>query len=113
SNLDKISGLEVHDCFNITEYMILDHTGLYEPGKAWQGIEAGDTKAGGLLPINMSGGLIGQGHPVCATGARMRLDAFKQITKKAGDYQIDNAENMMTLNLGGSTTTCASFIVGH
>ncbi|MFT5692129.1 MAG: acetyl-CoA C-acetyltransferase, partial [Oceanicoccus sp.] len=42
SNLDKISGLEVHDCFNITEYMILDHTGLYEPGKAWQGIEAGD-----------------------------------------------------------------------
>jgi len=111
-NFDAISGLEVHDCFNITEYMILDHTGLYDPGKAWQGIEAGDTVSGGRLPINMSGGLIGQGHPVGATGVRMLLDSFKQVTNKAGDYQIDNAQNMMTFNLGGSTTTCASFIVG-
>ncbi len=113
TGLDSINGLEVHDCFNITEYMIFDHTGLYEPGMAWQGIEAGDTQAGGRLPINMSGGLIGQGHPVGATGVRMLLDAFKQVSHTAGDYQIENANNMMTFNLGGSTTTCASFIVGN
>ena len=93
--------------------MIFDHTGLYEPGMAWQGIEAGDTQAGGRLPINMSGGLIGQGHPVGASGVRMLLDAFKQVSHTAGDYQIENANNMMTFNLGGSTTTCASFIVGN
>ncbi|MEX1667058.1 acetyl-CoA acetyltransferase [Zhongshania arctica] len=112
NDLSAINGLEVHDCFNITEYMILDHSGLYPPGKAWQAIENGDIGRGGKLPVNMSGGLIGLGHPVGATGVRMLLDSYKQIIGGAGDYQIDNAQNVMTFNLGGSATTCASFIVG-
>ncbi|MEH6344816.1 MAG: acetyl-CoA acetyltransferase [Bermanella sp.] len=111
--IEDISGMEVHDCFNITEYMILDHSGLYKPGEAWRAIEAGETEAGGKLPINMSGGLIGLGHPVGATGVRMALDAFKQVTNTAGDTQIEGARNMMTFNLGGSATTCASLIIGQ
>ncbi len=113
SSIEDISGMEVHDCFNITEYMILDHTGLYKPGEAWRAIEEGHTSAGGKLPINMSGGLIGLGHPVGATGVRMALDAYKQVTYSAGDYQIGGARNMMTFNLGGSATTCASLIIGR
>jgi acetyl-CoA C-acetyltransferase len=112
NSLDSIQGLEVHDCFTITEYMILDHLGLHPPGQAWKAIEAGVTAPGGKLPINMSGGLIGGGHPVGATGIRMALDAYKQVTSTAGNYQIDNAKNIMTFNLGGSTTTCASVIIG-
>jgi len=112
NSLDSIQGLEVHDCFTITEYMILDHLGLYPPGQAWKAIEAGITAPNGKLPINMSGGLIGGGHPVGATGVRMVLDAYKQVTGTAGNYQIDNAKNIMTFNLGGSTTTCASLIIG-
>ena len=111
--IENISGMEVHDCFNITEYMILDHSGLYKPGEAWRAIEAGETEAGGKLPINMSGGLIGLGHPVGATGVRMALDAFKQVTNTAGDTQIEGARNRMTFNLGGSATTCASLIIGQ
>jgi acetyl-CoA C-acetyltransferase len=42
----------------------------------------------------------------------MLLDCAKQVTGKAGPYQIDNAKNMATFNLGGSTTTCVSFIIG-
>ena len=113
STIDTIDGLEVHDCFNITQYMITDHIGLYPPGDAWKAIEAGDTAPGGKLPINMSGGLIGGGHPVGATGIRMALDCYKQVTGTAGGYQIDGANNMMTCNLGGSTTTCASLIIGR
>lgn len=112
SNIEQVDGLEVHDCFNITEYMILDHCGLYPPGQAWRAIESGDIAAGGRLPVNMSGGLIGLGHPVGATGVRMALDGYKQVTGRAGDYQIDGARNLMTFNLGGSTTTCASLIIG-
>ena len=111
-SLDAIQGLEVHDCFTITEYMILDHLGLYSPGQAWKAIEAGVTAPGGKLPINMSGGLIGGGHPVGATGIRMALDAYKQVTGTAENYQIEGAKNIMTFNLGGSTTTCASVIIG-
>lgn len=112
SDINQISGMEVHDCFNITEYMILDHSGLYEPGQAWRGIENGDTQVGGRLPMNASGGLIGLGHPVGATGVRMLLDCYLQSTGQHPGQQIENVSNMMSVNIGGSTTSCASFIVG-
>ncbi len=110
--LTQLDGLEVHDCFSITEYMVIDHSGLTAPGESWKAIEDGRIAIDGDFPINPSGGLIGTGHPVGATGVRMVLDCFKQVTGRAGDYQIADAENMATFNLGGSTTTCASFIIG-
>lgn len=109
--LDAIDLVETHDCFAMTEYMAIDHLGLTAPGESWKAIEAGDIEIGGKLPINPSGGLIGLGHPVGATGVRMVLDAHKQVTGKAGDYQVEGAERVQTLNIGGSTTTTVSFIV--
>ena len=110
--LDGIDAVETHDCFSMTEYMAIDHLGLTAPGESWKAIEAGDIEMGGRLPINASGGLIGCGHPVGATGVRMALDAFKQTTGTAGDYQVEGARNVQTLNIGGSTTTTVSLVVG-
>jgi acetyl-CoA C-acetyltransferase len=104
--------LEVHDCFSMTEYMLIDHLGLTAPGESWKAIENGSIEFTGALPINPSGGLIGLGHPVGATGVRMMLDAFKQVTARCENYQIENAKNVGIFNLGGSATTCASFVVG-
>jgi acetyl-CoA C-acetyltransferase len=110
--LDDIDAVETHDCFAVTEYMAIDHLGLTAPGESWKAIENGDIAIGGKLPINPSGGLIGLGHPVGATGVRMALDAFKQTANQAGDYQIDNARTVQTLNIGGSATTTVSFVIG-
>jgi acetyl-CoA C-acetyltransferase len=41
----------------------------------------------------------------------MVLDAAKQVTGKAGAYQVENAKRFATLNIGGSATTTISFIV--
>lgn len=112
SDLSQIDVVETHDCFTTTEYMAIDHLGLTPPGEAWKAIEAGDIEIGGRLPINPSGGLIGLGHPVGATGVRMALDAFKQVTGRAGDYQVEGAKTCQTLNIGGSTTTTVSLVVG-
>lgn len=111
SDLAQIDMVETHDCFAATEYMAIDHLGITEPGEAWKAIEAGVIDRGGSMPVNPSGGLIGAGHPVGATGVRMLLDGFKQVTDQAGDYQIDGARRAQTLNIGGSTTTTVSFIV--
>lgn len=111
-DLDALDGFEVHDCFTPSEYMAIDHIGLTGPGESWKAIEAGDIEIGGRLPINPSGGLIGGGHPVGATGVRMMLDAAKQVSGQAGDYQIDGARRFGTLNLGGSTATTVSFVIG-
>ncbi|MGV9010476.1 acetyl-CoA acetyltransferase [Brevundimonas sp.] len=110
--LSDIDLVETHDCFSMTEYMAIDHLGLTAPGESWKAIEAGDIEMGGKLPINPSGGLIGCGHPVGATGVRMALDAFKQTTGTAGDYQVEGAKTVQTLNIGGSTTTTVSLVIG-
>ncbi|EED31852.1 thiolase family protein [gamma proteobacterium NOR5-3] len=107
-----LDGLETHDCFTITEYMALDHCGLTAPGESWKAVEDGVIDADGTFPVNASGGLIGLGHPVGATGVRMALDCARQVTGRAGAAQISGAENMLTFNLGGSTTTCVSLLVG-
>ena len=110
--LSDLDVVETHDCFSMTEYMAIDHLGLTAAGESWKAVEAGDIAMGGRLPINPSGGLIGLGHPVGATGVRMALDAFKQTTGTAGDYQVEGAKNVQTLNIGGSTTTTVSLLVG-
>ncbi len=108
----SIDGIETHDCFTTSEYMAIDHFGLTKPGESWKAIEEGVIALDGKCPINASGGLIGAGHPVGATGTRQVLDCFRQVTGTAGDYQIQGARNMATLNIGGSGTTSVTFVVG-
>ncbi len=111
TDLDTIDGFEVHDCFTPSEYVAIDHIGLTDPGESWKAVESGDIEMGGRLPINPSGGLIGGGHPVGATGVRMMLDAAKQVSGLAGEYQVEGARRFATLNLGGSTATTVSFVI--
>jgi acetyl-CoA C-acetyltransferase len=108
-----VQAIETHDCFTTSEYMAIDHFGLTKPGESWQAVEDGTIELGGKLPINPSGGLIGAGHPVGATGTRQVLDAFKQVTGAAGEYQVDAARRVATLNIGGSGTTSVCFVVGN
>jgi acetyl-CoA C-acetyltransferase len=111
STLDDLHGIEVHDCFTPSEYLAIDHIGLTGPGESWKAIENGEIEIGGRLPVNPSGGLIGGGHPVGASGVRMLVDAAKQVSGAAGDYQVDGAKSFGTLNFGGSTATTVSFVV--
>jgi acetyl-CoA C-acetyltransferase len=109
--LDGLDGFEVHDCFTPSEYLAIDHIGLTGPGESWKAIENNEIELGGRLPINPSGGLIGGGHPVGASGVRMLVDAAKQVSHTAGDYQVEGAKTFGTLNFGGSTATTVSFVV--
>lgn len=110
-SIEQVDAIELHDCFTTTEYMAIEHLGIAAPGEAWKAIEDGSIEPGGRIPVNPSGGLIGCGHPVGATGVRMALDAFKQVTGTAGDCQVEGAKTVQTLNIGGSTTTTVSFVV--
>ncbi len=104
--------IETHDCFTTSEYMAIDHFGLTKPGESFKAIEDGVIEMGGKLPVNPSGGLIGCGHPVGATGARQLLDAYKQVTATAGGYQVPGAKKAAVLNIGGTATTNVCFVVG-
>lgn len=110
--VDDIDVFETHDCFTSSEYVAISSFGLAEPGKEYEAVESGLIDFGGDKPINPSGGLIGCGHPVGASGARMFLDLYKQVTGTAGGYQVEGVKNGMMLNIGGSATTNYVFIVG-
>ena len=111
--IDDINVIELHDCFSINEYVSIGNFGITEPGKEYTAVEDGLTKMGGKIPINPSGGLIGSGHPVDASGARMLLDIFKQVTNQAGDYQVEGAKRGATFNVGGSCTTTMSLVLSN
>ena len=124
--VSDIDVFETHDCFTSSEYIAISAFGLTEPGHEYEAVESGLISFKGQKPINPSGGLIGCGHPVGASGVRMLLDLYKQITGTAGNYQVIKSDvkngikngtgtgvrNGMMLNIGGSATTNYVFIVG-
>lgn len=111
-SVDDIDVFETHDCFTSSEYVAISCFGITEPGKEYEAVENGVISFTGNKPINPSGGLIGCGHPVGASGVRMMLDLYKQVMNLAGEYQVKNVKNTMMLNIGGSATTNYVYIVG-
>ena len=111
-SVTDIDVFETHDCFTSSEYAAISAFDLTKPGKEYEAVETGLIAIDGDKPVNPSGGLIGCGHPVGATGARMLLDLYKQVTGKAGGYQVEGVRNGMMLNIGGTATTNYVFIVG-
>ena len=112
ADVSGIDAIETHDCFTPSEYAAIDHFGITPPGQSWQAIEDGTLERDGSTPMNPSGGLIGGGHPVGTTGVRMVVDAAHQTSGRAGATQVDGARRVATLNIGGSTTTTVTFVVG-
>lgn len=112
ASVRQLDGLEVHDCFAMTEVLLVEHAGLSAPGGAAAAYARGEFALGGAFPVNPSGGLIGGGHPVGATGVRMLLDAVQQVRGAAGGYQVEGARRFGTYNIGGAFGTVCSFVVG-
>lgn len=110
---EEMDVFEVHDCFTSSEYAALSALGLTEPGEEYRAVESGLIDFDGKKPVNPSGGLIGCGHPVGATGARMLVDLYRQVTGTAGSYQVPGVRNGLMLNIGGTATTNYVFIVGR
>lgn len=115
-DIDEIDVIETHDCFTSSEYVAISAFGITEPGKEFEAVRDGRIAFDGSKPINPSGGLIGCGHPVGASGVRMFLDIAKQVAGNAGDYQIVRngllPRNAAMLNIGGTATTNYVYVVG-
>jgi acetyl-CoA C-acetyltransferase len=93
---------EVHDCFAIAELLAYEDLGFCDPGQAGDYVASGTTRPGGDLSVNTSGGLKSKGHPIGATGAGQVVEAFDQLTGRAGDRQLDGPALGLTHNVGGS-----------
>ena len=107
---EDIDVAEVHDCFTIAEIIAYEDLGFCKPGKGGQLAEKGETRLGGRIPVNTSGGLKAKGHPVGATGTGQAYEAYLQLTGQADKRQVKDAEIGLTHNVGGSGATATVHI---
>jgi acetyl-CoA C-acetyltransferase len=101
---------EVHDCFTSAELMAYEDLGFCKPGEGGKLIESGQTRLGGRIPVNTSGGLKAKGHPVGATGTAQAYEIYLQLTGQAGKRQVKDAKIGLTHNVGGSGATAVVHI---
>jgi acetyl-CoA C-acetyltransferase len=120
---EEISMAEVHDCFSITELVVMEDLQFSLRGKGGEDVKAGRFHLNGEQPINTDGGLKCFGHPLGASGIRMIYEEYKQLQGKADELknpgkpsrQVKNPRLGLTHNLGGGppSATISVIIVGN
>ncbi|MGV0642409.1 thiolase family protein [Mycolicibacterium sp. XJ879] len=96
-----IDVVECHDAASPAELIVLEELGLCEPGGAVDLLRSGQTRIGGRLPVNPSGGLQSKGHPLGATGLAQIVELTDQLRGRAGTRQVDGARIGLSENAGG------------
>jgi acetyl-CoA acetyltransferase len=99
---EDISLAELHDATAFGELGNTEALMFCKKGEGGPFAEAGHTTLGGKIPINVSGGLECQGHPVGATGARQAVELFLHLTGQAGERQVKGAKVGLAQNGGGT-----------
>jgi len=94
--------IELHDAASPALPLILEELGVAEAGGgAVPLVMDGETRVGGRIPVNPSGGLIAKGHPVGATGCAQLVELVDQLRGRAGDRQVQGARWALAENAGG------------
>lgn len=102
---------ELHDAYTIITVLSLEAAGFVARGQGAQLGTDGRIGLDGDLPIATFGGLKARGHPVGATGVYQLVEAYLQLTGKAGDNQVANAEVALVQNMGGVGATVVSHVL--
>jgi acetyl-CoA acetyltransferase len=92
---------EVHDATAVGEIIESECLGLAPTGEGGPIAEAGDTRLGGRIPINPSGGLESKGHPLAATGLGQIFELTAQLRNESGQRQVPGARIAIAQNGGG------------
>jgi acetyl-CoA C-acetyltransferase len=109
-NIKDIGLIEIHDCFTITAILSLEAIGLAKKGEGGKLILEGYTTVKGHFPTNLSGGLVGFGHPTGATGIRQLVDLIHQMTNKANNQAVLHSPFGLMVSMGGNDKTVTSII---
>jgi acetyl-CoA C-acetyltransferase len=107
---DEIDVAEIYVPFSWFEPMWLENLGFAEPGQGWRLTEAGETRIGGRLPVNPSGGVLSS-NPIGASGLLRFAEAALQVMGKAGAHQVDGARTALGHAYGGGSQYFTMWVV--
>jgi len=99
---EEINMMEVHDCFSITEMVIMEDLFISPMGGAYEDIMSGFYDLDGKIPCQVDGGLKCFGHPIAASGLRMAYAVYEQLLERVPEERkVKNIRLGLTHNLGG------------
>ena len=103
--IEDLDLAELHDAFTGTEIMAYEDCFFCEEGRGGNLIDDGSVMAEGKLPVNLSGGLIGCGHAVGASGIMQTVEVALHLRGDAGERQRKNARRGLVQSIGGTLCT--------
>ncbi len=110
----EIDVAELHDAFSFTEIQGYEAMRFAERGKGGKFIEDGIPFLDGEMPVSPSGGLLGAGHAVGATGVMQIGEVVGQIRQKAGERQVKIRNGVgLAHSIGGpGSSYCTVTVLG-
>lgn len=102
---------EVDDTFSYKELQHMEALRLCRPGEAGALVEEGATDLNGEFPVNPSGGSLGVGHLLDASGLARLLEVVLQLRGEAGQRQIPDVERGLAFGWRGIPTTSGAAVV--
>jgi acetyl-CoA C-acetyltransferase len=103
--LEVVDFAEVDDTYAYKELQALEAIGICRSGEAGALTEEGFTTADGMLPVNVSGGSLGIGHLLDASGLARALEVVLQLRGEAGLRQLEDVEVGLVQSWRGVPTT--------
>jgi len=97
---EDVSLAEVYDLSSALELDWYEYIGLCKQGEAEKLLRDGDTRIGGRVPVNPSGGLACFGEAVPAQALAQVCELTWQLRGQAGERQVANAKVGITANQG-------------
>lgn len=88
----EVDFAEVDDLFSYKELQHVEALQLCRTGQAGRLVEEGSTRIGGYLPVNPSGGTLGMGWALEASGMQRLLEVVLQLRGEAGSRQLPDVE---------------------
>jgi acetyl-CoA C-acetyltransferase len=109
--LDQIDAAEIYVPFSWFEPMWLENLGFAAPGGGWKLTESGETRIGGALPVNPSGGVLCS-NPIGASGLLRFAEAAMQVMGRAGEHQVADVRTALGHAYGGGSQFFSMWVVG-
>jgi acetyl-CoA C-acetyltransferase len=111
-NPREIDLFEVDDTYAYKELQHLIALGLYSDGaEAGKSLAAGETGADGKMPVNVSGGALGMGLPLDASGLYRVTEIVLQLRGQAGARQLPDIRLGLAQSWRGLPTTSGAVVV--
>ncbi|MGH6797628.1 MAG: thiolase family protein [Roseiarcus sp.] len=98
---EEIDVVECHDATAFGEILQSEMLGFFNFGEGGPAAERGETRLGGSIPFNPSGGLESKGHPIGATGLGQIFELVGQLRGQCGPRQVEGARTALAENGGG------------